>query len=91
MGKSLKKVAEGVCNPKRGKKMLPKRCASKNGAGKCPERRIFLLSFPFCPHMVHCLNPIEEAGEGGDFNEMKLVGDLGGELASRDNRKGVAR
>ncbi len=26
---------------------------------------------------IHTLHPVEEAGEGGDFSEMKLVGDLG--------------
>ena len=26
---------------------------------------------------VHALHPVEEAGEGGDFGEMELVGDLG--------------
>ena len=35
-----------------------------------------LLPFPELPG-IHALHPVEEAGEGGDFGEMKLIGDLG--------------
>ena len=38
-----------------------------------------LLPLPEFPR-VHSLHPVEETGEGGDFGEMELVGDLGGEV-----------
>ena len=34
---------------------------------------------------IHALHPVEEAGEGGDFGEMELVGNLG------DAQRGLAQ
>ena len=36
----------------------------------------YLLSLPELPG-IHVLHSVEEAGEGGDFGKMELVGDLG--------------
>jgi len=46
--------------------------------------KFYLLPFPELPG-VHSLHPIEETGEGGDFGEMELVGDLG------DAQRGLAQ
>ena len=44
----------------------------------------FLLPFPELPG-VHALHPVKETGEGGDFGEMELLGDLG------DAQRGLAQ
>ena len=37
--------------------------------------RLFLFQLPELPR-IHSFHPVEEAGEGGNFREVELVGDL---------------
>ena len=46
----------------------------KNNGNRLAEG--LLLPLPELPG-IHALHSVEEAGEGGDFSEMELVGDLG--------------
>ena len=46
------------------------------GVISCQENIKWLFPLSELPG-VHVLHPVEETGEGGDFGEMELVGDLG--------------
>ena len=58
----------------------------KNNSTLCHDDGAALCLLPL-PELsgVHVFHPIEEAGEGGDFCEMELVGDLG------DAHRGLAQ